>query len=138
MGAAVGLPLAFLITAIIWIDEFPDLEADLAAAKRTPGLPPGPEAVPLGLCRPDAGALCQPLCPSGILPAARPHALPALVALPLALRAIRLVWRTAPTEPRIRQAQALTIQTHFFAGPDPNPGPWHSDRHRISTGIYPC
>ncbi|MCX5892115.1 MAG: prenyltransferase, partial [Deltaproteobacteria bacterium] len=34
VGAAVGLPLAFLITAIIWINEFPDLEADLAAAKR--------------------------------------------------------------------------------------------------------
>ena len=33
VGAAVSLPLAFLITAIIWINEFPDLEADLAAAK---------------------------------------------------------------------------------------------------------
>ena len=33
LGAAVGLPLAFLITAIIWINEFPDLEADLMAAK---------------------------------------------------------------------------------------------------------
>ena len=33
VGAAVSLPLAFLITAIIWINEFPDMEADLAAAK---------------------------------------------------------------------------------------------------------
>ena len=33
LGAAVSLPLAWLITAIIWINEFPDLEADLAAAK---------------------------------------------------------------------------------------------------------
>jgi 1,4-dihydroxy-2-naphthoate octaprenyltransferase len=40
----------------------------------------------------------------------------ALVALPLALRAIRLSWRTAPTEPRFVEAQALTIQTHFFLG----------------------
>ena len=33
LGAVVSLPLAFLITAIIWINEFPDLEADIAAAK---------------------------------------------------------------------------------------------------------
>ncbi len=36
----------------------------------------------------------------------------ALVALPLALRAIGLVRRTAPTEPDFVTAQALTIQTH--------------------------
>ena len=40
----------------------------------------------------------------------------ALVALPLALRAIRLVWRTAPTDPEFVRAQALTIQTHFLLG----------------------
>ncbi len=34
LGAMASLPLAFLITAIIWINEFPDLEADMAAAKR--------------------------------------------------------------------------------------------------------
>jgi len=33
-GLPSSLPLAFLITAIIWINEFPDLEADLAAGKR--------------------------------------------------------------------------------------------------------
>jgi 1,4-dihydroxy-2-naphthoate octaprenyltransferase len=35
VGAAVSLPLAFLITAIIWINEFPDMEADLAACATT-------------------------------------------------------------------------------------------------------
>ena len=73
VGAAVGLPLAFLITAIIWINEFPDLEADVAAAKRHLVARLGLKALPLALRRPDAGALCQPLCPAGILPAARPH-----------------------------------------------------------------
>ena len=38
------------------------------------------------------------------------------MALPLALRAIGLVWRTAPTEPDFVTAQALTIQTHFVTG----------------------
>ena len=40
----------------------------------------------------------------------------ALVALPLALKAIRLVRRTAPTDPGFVPAQALTIQTHAFLG----------------------
>jgi hypothetical protein len=40
----------------------------------------------------------------------------AMVALPLALKAIGLVRRTAPTEPDFVTAQALTIQTHFWLG----------------------
>ncbi len=40
----------------------------------------------------------------------------ALVALPLALRAVSIVWRTAPTDPDFVSAQALTIQTHFWLG----------------------
>ena len=40
----------------------------------------------------------------------------ALLPLPLALRAVRLVFRTPPTDPEFVPAQALTIQTHFFTG----------------------
>ena len=40
----------------------------------------------------------------------------ALVALPLAVRAMRLVWRAPPTDPEFVRAQALTIQTHFLVG----------------------
>jgi hypothetical protein len=36
--------------------------------------------------------------------------------LPLAVRAIRLAWRTDPADPKFVPAQALTIQTHFFMG----------------------
>jgi 1,4-dihydroxy-2-naphthoate octaprenyltransferase len=115
VGAAVGLPLAFLITAIIWINEFPDLEADLAAAKRHLVSRLG-----LRLSRWVYAALM--LAPFATLFFLLEYYLlpdliiAALVALPLALRAIRLVWRTAPTEPRFVEAQALTIQTHFFLG----------------------
>ena len=42
--------------------------------------------------------------------------LAALVALPAALKAIRVAWRVPPTEPEFIPAQALTIQTHFLVG----------------------
>jgi len=115
VGAVVGLPLAFLITAIIWINEFPDLEADLAAAKRH-------LVARLGLKASRWIYAVLMLAPFGCLFFLMEYYLlpdliiAALVALPLALRAIGLLWRTAPTDPDFVTAQALTIQTHFFTG----------------------
>ena len=114
-GAAVGLPLAFLITAIIWINEFPDLEADVAAAKRH-------LVVRLGLARSRwvyAALMLGPFVSLFFL--LEVFLLPdlivaALVALPLALKAVRTAWRTAPTQPEFVAVQALTIQTHFLVG----------------------
>ena len=115
VGAAVGLPLAFLITAIIWINEFPDLEADVAAAKRH-------LVARLGLKRSRwvyAALMLAPflslffLLEIFLLP---DLIVAALVALPLAVKAIRLVLSTPPTEPEFVSAQALTIQTHFLVG----------------------
>ena len=39
-----------------------------------------------------------------------------LAPMPLAVRAVRLAFRTPPTDPEFVQAQALTIQTHFLTG----------------------
>jgi 1,4-dihydroxy-2-naphthoate octaprenyltransferase len=115
MGAAVGLPLAFLITAIIWINEFPDLEADTAAAKRH-------LVVRLGLKRSRwvyGGLMLAPFASLFFL--MEIFRLPdlivaALAPLPLALRAVALAWRTPATDLEFIPAQALTIQTHFFTG----------------------
>jgi 1,4-dihydroxy-2-naphthoate octaprenyltransferase len=115
VGAAVGLPLAFLITAIIWINEFPDLEADMAAAKRhlviRLGLNPSRLVYAALMLAPFVSLFVlmevfhlPDLIVAGLLP------------LPLAVRAIRLAWRTAPTDPEFVPAQALTIQTHFLMG----------------------
>jgi 1,4-dihydroxy-2-naphthoate octaprenyltransferase len=111
----VGLPLAFLITAIIWINEFPDLEADMAAAKRhlvvRLGLNPSRFVYAVLMLAPFVSLFVlmevfhlPDLIVAGLMP------------LPLAVRAIRLAWRTAPTDPKFVPAQALTIQTHFFMG----------------------
>ncbi len=115
VGLAVGLPLAFLITAILWINEFPDLEADAAAAKRQLVVQLG-----VGWARyVYAGLMLAPFASLFVL--LEFFRLPelimaALVALPLALKAVRLAWRTPPTDPEFVSIQALTIQTHLVTG----------------------
>jgi 1,4-dihydroxy-2-naphthoate octaprenyltransferase len=115
LGAAVSLPLAFLITAIIWINEFPDLSADLAAGKHH-------LVARLGLKTSRwvyAALMLAPFVSLFVL--IEIFHLPdliiaSLVPLPLALRAVRLVFRTPPTDPEFVPIQALTIQTHFLTG----------------------
>jgi 1,4-dihydroxy-2-naphthoate octaprenyltransferase len=115
LGAVVSLPLAFLITAIIWINEFPDLEADIAAAKHH-------LVARLGLKFSRwvyAGLMIAPFLSLFVL--MELFHLPDLIVaglmpLPLAWRAVRLVFRTENTDPEFVAAQALTIQTHFFMG----------------------
>ncbi len=115
VGLAVGLPLAFLITAILWINEFPDLEADVAAGKRHLMSRLGLRAsrwVYAGLMlAPFAGLLV--LLEAFRLP---PHLLACLVALPLALRAVGQAFALEPTQEEFIGLQALTIKTHFVFG----------------------
>ena len=114
-GAAVGLPLAFLITAILWINEFPDLKADADAGKNH-------LVVRLGLRVSRwvyAGLMLAPFVSLFFL--MEFFRLPdlivaALLPLPLAVKAIRLAWRTPPTDPEFIPVQALTIQTHALVG----------------------
>jgi len=114
-GFCVGLPLAFLITAILWINEFPDLEADTAAAKQH-------LVARLGLRRARlvyAGLMLAPFLSLPFLLeifAFPGHLLAGLVALPPALRAVGLAWRTPPTDEDFVPVQALTIKTHFLLG----------------------
>lgn len=111
----VGLPLAFLITAILWINEFPDLEADTAAAKEH-------LVARLGLRRSRqvyAGLMLAPFVSLPMLlklfdfPG---HLFAGLVALPLAVAAVRQAWHTPPTSEEFVAIQALTIKTHFLTG----------------------
>ena len=115
VGAAVSLPLAFLITAIIWINEFPDLEADLAAGKHH-------LVARLGLKGSRwvyAGLMVAPFVSLFVL--IEIFHLPDLIiagpGLPApGVRAVRLAFRTPPTDPEFVTIQALTIQTHFLTG----------------------
>ena len=114
-GFYIGLPLAFLITAILWINEFPDLEADTAATKEHMVARLGLKNSLLvydGLML--APFLCLPLLIEIFhFPG---HLFAALVALPLALQAIDLARKTPPTDEEFIPLQALTIKTHFLLG----------------------
>lgn len=114
-GFWVGLPLGFLITAILWINEFPDLEADTAATKQH-------LVVRLGLRKARwiyAGLMLAPFLSLPFLlevygfPG---HLFAGLAALPLALKAVGQVWQLEPTEEEFVPLQGLTIKTHFLLG----------------------
>lgn len=114
-GAAVGLPLGFLITAILWINEFPDLEADEAAGKRHLMSRLGLRIsrwVYVGLMLTPFGCLFL-LIEAFKMP---PHLLACLTALPLALKASRQAFEADCTEEEFISLQALTIKTHFVFG----------------------
>jgi 1,4-dihydroxy-2-naphthoate octaprenyltransferase len=114
-GALVSLPLAFLITAILWINEFPDLEADLAAGKTH-------LVARLGLKKSRWVYAALMLAPFLSLPLLLElfkfpgHLFAALVALPPALSAVRRAFATDPEEEHFVEIQALTIKTHFLTG----------------------
>lgn len=115
VGFCVGLPLAFLITAILWINEFPDLEADTAAAKEH-------LMARLGLSRARwvyAGLMLAPFVSLPILKEVFDfpgHLFAGFMALPLAVKAVRQAWVTDPTDEEFVAIQALTIKTHFLLG----------------------
>jgi 1,4-dihydroxy-2-naphthoate octaprenyltransferase len=111
----IGLPNAYLITAVIWINEFPDFEADRDTGKRN-------LVVVLGLNRSRAvyAALMQLPYPTLMALALAniysPGLLLGLLAVPLSLRAIRLLYAIDEERHGIERVQALTIQTLLFLG----------------------
>jgi 1,4-dihydroxy-2-naphthoate octaprenyltransferase len=110
-----GFPLGFLITAIIWINEFPDYPADKEAGKRN-------LVVRLGLSSSRFIYILLMLLPFPFLlvlvgiSAISAYSLIAWLALPLALKALSISWRHYAEPEKIVPAQALTIQTHLALG----------------------
>ncbi len=107
-----GLPLGWIITAVLWINQFPDLEADRDAGKAT-------LVVRLGLRRSRLvyGALMLLPYPTLIVLSLL-RVVPwwtqvAWLSLPLALKAVTIAWKN-PDE--VLPAQGLTIMTHTAHG----------------------
>ena len=110
-----GLPFAFLIALVLYINQFPDRRADDASGKRN-------LVVRLGAARARYG---YPLLlgaaylslPLGILAGPLPNpALLALAALPLHLRALRLLWRHAERPQALRPAIESTLNGSMLHG----------------------
>jgi 1,4-dihydroxy-2-naphthoate polyprenyltransferase len=110
-----GFPLGFLITAVIWINQFPDFKADRQAEKKN-------LVVRLGLLTSRWIYLFLMILPFPfLLFLAASQEISYLVllsclVLPLALKAIAILWRHYGTVERVIPAQALTIQTHLGLG----------------------
>ena len=110
-----SLPLAVLIAAVVFINEFQDMEADARAGKRT---------LVVRLGRRNASRAFGFIAAAAFAPvvagvAARllpPHTLIALAALPVALRAAAVARRHYDSPKELAPANALTILAHTLAG----------------------
>jgi 1,4-dihydroxy-2-naphthoate octaprenyltransferase len=110
-----GLPFAFLIALVLYINQFPDLRADRASGKRN-------WVVRLGTARARGG---YPLLlgaaylslPLGVLAGRLPATtLLAVAALPLHLRALRLLWPEADRPQALRPAIEATLHACMLHG----------------------
>jgi 1,4-dihydroxy-2-naphthoate octaprenyltransferase len=110
-----GFPLGFLIAAVIWINLFPDYQADREAGKRN-------LVVRLGLPASRWIYLCLMSLPFLFLfylifgQGMSPFILLAWLAFPLALKGMRIFWGRYAEFEHLVPAQALTIQTHLTLG----------------------
>lgn len=111
----VGIPHGFLIAEVIWINQFPDYEADRTAGKRN-------LVVRWGLERARViyvGIIVLSFVSLALLPARAElpfSVLAALLALPLGVKASAVLWREYRAHEGIVPAQAQTIQTLVVQG----------------------
>jgi 1,4-dihydroxy-2-naphthoate octaprenyltransferase len=110
-----SIPVGLLITAVIYINEFPDRTADKAADKRTlvvklgrRGAVPGYIALMLGTYLSIALGVSLGLLPWPTLIA--------FLTLPLAMRGIQGLCRFFDQTPQLIPSNAMTIQVHLLTG----------------------
>lgn len=103
-----GLPYAFLIALVLYINQFPDYRADRAAGKRNWVVRLGPAAARPGYAALAAAAYGSlvALVALGLLPLA---ALAGLLTLPLHARALAGLWRHAARPALLRPAIVATL-----------------------------
>jgi 1,4-dihydroxy-2-naphthoate octaprenyltransferase len=110
-----SLPVGLLITAVLYINEFPDYLADKAAGKHTlivklgrRSSVPGYVILMLGTYGAIAGGVALELLPWPVLIA--------FLTLPLAMRGIRGLRQFHDQTPKLIPSNALTIQVHLLTG----------------------
>jgi 1,4-dihydroxy-2-naphthoate octaprenyltransferase len=110
-----GIPMGFLIAAVIWINQFPDYEADRDAGKRNWVVRLGRDHSRLVysvlMLGPYAVVLYWVLTQQGSWPY-----LAVILTIPIALKAIKILSTHYQTYDEIIPAQALTIQVHLALG----------------------
>jgi 1,4-dihydroxy-2-naphthoate polyprenyltransferase len=107
---AVGFPQGFLVAAIIWINEFPDLQADKEARKKNLVVRLGLKASRLGYCAIMLLAFLSVVFLVGVMNMSYLIML-GFVSFPLALKAMKISWQRHESHKGLIPAQAMTIQT---------------------------
>jgi len=112
---ALGFPQGFFIAGVIWINQFPDYKADRDAAKKNLVVRMGPSVSRYLYC---AIMLLPFLIVFFLIGFVGLSYLIMLsfIALPLAFKAIKVLWKEYLSHERIVPAQALTIQTLIAHG----------------------
>lgn len=109
-----GLPIGLLITAVLWINQFPDHDADQATGKINLVVVLGKERARWGYVCLVLGAFV--LVVAGVLAGMVPWgALVVLAALPIAVSAIRILFRHYADRALVGANQS-TIKLHMTAG----------------------
>ena len=114
LDVLIGLPIGLLTTAILWINQFPDMTADALTGKNNLVVVLGKERARWGYLLIVAAAFITILI--GILANILPWTvLIVLAALPLAVRAITVLFRRY-TERSLIHANSTTILLHLVVG----------------------
>jgi 1,4-dihydroxy-2-naphthoate polyprenyltransferase len=110
----VGLPAGFLVTAILWINQFPDMASDALTGKRNLVVILGKERARWGYVLLLAAAFGLPVIgvALGIMPVT---SLLVLAGLPLAIAAVVVLFRHY-NERALVKANSTTIRLHMVAG----------------------
>lgn len=114
-GFVLGIPMGFLITAVIWINQFPDVDADQAARKRNWVVRLGRDRsrfiYTILMLGPYPVVLYWILTQKGFWPC-----IVVALTIPMALKAIKILGLHYQAYDELIPAQALTIQTHLVLG----------------------
>ena len=105
-----GIPQGFLITGVIWINEFPDYAADRQAGKHNLVVKWGPQRARYGYILIISLSFIS-LPTLAVLPTLSFWVLLPFAALPLALKGLKILWREYLSHEGVVPAQALNIQT---------------------------
>jgi 1,4-dihydroxy-2-naphthoate octaprenyltransferase len=110
-----SIPVALLITAVLYINEFPDCRADRAVGKKTVVVVLGKERAVWGYIALMVAAYAMILV--GVVFRVIPYpVLIVLITLPLAYRGIRGALRFHSDTPKLIPTNAVTIQLHLING----------------------
>jgi 1,4-dihydroxy-2-naphthoate octaprenyltransferase len=111
---ALGFPQGFLITGVIWINQFPDYIADKEAGKKNLVVRLGPNISRYLYC---LIMLLAFIVVIFLVVAGLPYlSIVAFLSFPLAFKAMKIAWREYLSHTGIIPAQALTIQTVIAQG----------------------